>query len=68
MQAHEIVRLAKEASFDWDGFSLPDRMAIYHFAELVAAHEREECAKVCEDNYECSALECAELIRQRGEQ
>jgi hypothetical protein len=48
----------------------------YHFAALVAAHEREKCAKVC-DEVECgssmmieerqTANECARKIRARGE-
>jgi hypothetical protein len=43
------------------------------FADLVAAHEREQCAKVCErlgaatnGTYE-RLLECAAAIRARGE-
>ena len=38
------------------------------FAELVAAHEREECAKVCDRfaNRMMSAEECADAIRARG--
>jgi hypothetical protein len=38
------------------------------FAELVAAHEREECAKVCDRfaNRMMSAEECAGAIRERG--
>ena len=41
------------------------------FAELVAAAEREACAKVCEDLHDCepehSPDDCAEAIRARGE-
>ena len=48
---------------------------IEHFAELVRADEREECAKVCENIYEgdeaCgdwpSPEQCAAAIRARGE-
>jgi hypothetical protein len=48
------------------------------FAELVAAHEREECAKVCEeesnrwavpvtsDDYRLMWAECATAIRARS--
>lgn len=40
------------------------------FAELVAAHEREECAKVCEGinkQYDSAVVEsCAAAIRARG--
>ena len=38
------------------------------FAELVAAHEREECAKLCQrfSNRMMSAGECVDAIRARG--
>ena len=37
------------------------------FAALVAAHEREECAKVCEKPGWNAANWCAKAIRERGE-
>lgn len=37
------------------------------FAALVAAHEREECAKVCEQRRGMRERYCAEAIRARGE-
>ena len=48
----------------------------YHFAALVAAAEREACAKLCEARadeeigmaYEGIALDCAAAIRARGQQ
>ena len=52
----------------------------YHFANLVAAKEREACAKLCDSFYESwinihgryefmgeGAQECAEAIRARGQ-
>ena len=48
--------------------------AFVAFAKLVAAKEREACAKVCETKHFSSpvrafgAKECAESIRARGEQ
>jgi len=50
--------------------------SLVRFAELVAAHEREACAKVCEERQEVFqkyytkglAAMCAEAIRARGEQ
>ena len=38
------------------------------FAELVAAHERDECAKLCQrfSNRMMSAGECVDAIRARG--
>jgi hypothetical protein len=37
------------------------------FAELVAAHEREECAKLCEENmFFATGEQHAKAIRARG--
>jgi hypothetical protein len=45
-----------------------DEYGLEAFAKLVAQHEREACAKVCDDlwkdNY--TAYACAEAIRARG--
>ena len=41
--------------------------ALEKFAALVAAHEREECAKVCEKPGWNAANWCAKAIRERGE-
>jgi hypothetical protein len=45
----------------------------YHFAQLVAAAEREACAKVCEDltlahpgRADLTADQCAAAIRAKG--
>jgi len=65
-----VVRKADQD--EWDVW-VPDNLAI--FAELVAAHEREECAQVCEDakqEYDCIGHErelkytCADAIRARS--
>ena len=45
-----------------------------HFAKLVAAHEREKCAKVCEENvddnsegyWDSACINCANHIRARS--
>jgi hypothetical protein len=37
------------------------------FAKLVAQHEREACAKVCEDSVEYAGDTLAEAIRARGQ-
>ena len=39
----------------------------YHFAALVAAHEREACAMVCDGWMHANGNDCAEAIRARGE-
>ena len=68
MDREEIIRMAREAGFTEGDISLfPDLIA--HFAALVAAHEREACAKVCEDmdhNGVMIAADCAAAIRARG--
>jgi hypothetical protein len=45
--------------------------ALIEFAKLIAAKEREACAKVCDELQDVPATEphhCAEDIRARGEQ
>lgn len=39
----------------------------YHFAALVAAAEREACAKVCDGWMHANGNDCAAAIRARGE-
>lgn len=52
----------------------------YHFAEMVAAKEREACAMVCDElqapphvsdddvsMWDVASMECADAIRARGE-
>jgi hypothetical protein len=53
----------------------PNELYKYRFAKLVAAAEREECAKICGKiadsvSYESrkSAMQCYEAIRERGAQ
>jgi hypothetical protein len=78
MNRDDIIRMAREAG--WNGIYSKPVMSIrmqeedfLRFANLVAAAEREECAKVCEginsaeDYYgERVELICAEAIRERG--
>ena len=82
LNREDIIRMAREAGFlcdeDWITYGLSQ---FEHFAALVAAHEREECAKVCErraKKYEyetdvyafehiAEAKYCAAAIRARGE-
>jgi len=68
MNRDDIIELAKKAGFtqgDLTDFS----DLIVHFAALIAAAEREACAKVCEragiDGY--GTLATAAMIRARGE-
>ena len=75
MTQDDIIRMAREAGINgiaalWgDGHEVLAR-----FAQLVAAHEREECAKVCDSHAEAESVPnaptwsgaCAEAIRARG--
>ena len=72
MTQDEIIRMAREAGDDWDSTLSTDKEFLKRFAALVAAEEREACAKVCEDlgmatngMYERNH-ECATAIRARG--
>lgn len=74
MTREEIVQMAKEAGY---GLSLSDMhtLELKRFAALVAAAEREACAKVCEETvaawtqwpYNAGCFDCAKAIRARGE-
>ena len=74
MDREEIIRMAREAGFQvyetdvWitDGWWLEE---LERFAALVASHEREACAKVCDGmdhNGVMIAADCAAAIRARG--
>ena len=60
----KIEEMAREAGDDWDHTRKEDRKFLERFAALVAAEEREECAKVCD---EARAARLAEVIRARGQ-
>lgn len=77
MTRDDIIRMAREAGFQTDMFGLGiwDSSEFNKFASLVAAEEREACAKVC-DEYDVAEDVCssdtaegiAAAIRARGEQ
>ncbi len=62
MTRDDIIRMAREAGY---GDALADlhAPALERFANLIAALEREECAKVCDAR---DAAYCAFAIRERG--
>ena len=67
----DIVRMALEAGAKpssnpdkWDILEISDE-SLERFAALVAAYEREECAKVCEEPGWNAANWCAKHIRAR---
>ena len=72
----EIIEMARQAGFDEHHAKFDTR--IEAFAKLVAAAEREACAKVCETLWdtptngmateeEAYGEECAAAIRARGQ-
>jgi hypothetical protein len=70
MTQDDIIEIYKEVSnkldgkeWCWEGVGEPLQM----FAKLVAQHEREACAKVCEDSVEYAGDTLAEAIRARGQ-
>ena len=73
MDREEIIRIAREAGLAYGSDEKP-LGSVTRFAALVAAHEREACAKVCEERQEVFqkyytkglAAMCAEAIRARG--
>ena len=79
MTRDDIIRMAKEAGVtEWHRMDNPNSEAVLQaFAALVAAAEREACAKVCEDiplpkdgialTHLPTIEACAAAIRARGE-
>jgi hypothetical protein len=70
MTRDDIIRMAREAGMEiWrNGHRYMDEFDIYEFAALVAAAEREACAKVCEDKNTLLAWPTyAAAIRARGQ-
>jgi hypothetical protein len=72
MTSEDIIRMAREAGLltEDEAWVSPYQEAMERFAALVAAHEREACAKVVEDY--CGAWDdegyaLAAAIRARGE-
>jgi hypothetical protein len=63
-----IIEMARQAGVRDDGhiFEFSKYKYLERFANLVAAHEREECAKICEESWQGSPKGIAEQIRARG--
>jgi len=82
MDREDIIRMAREAGFNPVSYMGANLESFERFAALVAAAEREECAKVCEGLGVHPALnvfnggpewykhgkDCAAAIRARGQQ
>jgi hypothetical protein len=70
MTKDEIMHMAREPDIDWHKHWGDNENRLERFAALVAAHEREACAKVCESEgqrIDASWSSCAAAIRARGE-
>ncbi len=81
MTRDDIIKLMREScdtdkSEPWDnGFWTVTQEELERFAALVAAAEREACARVCEETtaswsqyiYNSGCIDCAIAIRARGE-
>jgi hypothetical protein len=76
MNRKDVIRMAQKAGMEWDdACGVPLWLAyesdLERFATLVAAHEREACAKVCEPQSAhddpLTAWKIAAAIRARGE-
>ena len=75
MTHDEIIAIARQADI-WTekDFMFADVLnpKVEAFAKLVAAHERELCAKMCDELYAedetVSIGECVNAIRARGQQ
>lgn len=68
MKTEDIIRMAREAGIYkelvWDDVC---HERVERFASLVAAAEREACARVCEEPGWNAANWCAKAIRARGQ-
>ena len=71
MDRDDIIKMAKQAGFNPVSYMGANLESFERFAALVAAHEREACAKLAEEPYEFTSEEAhriASAIRARGEQ
>ena len=67
MTKDDIIRMAREAGFADGVAEIVGLAGFANFANLVAAHEREACAKVCESHVRYpSRLYFADAIRERS--
>lgn len=67
MNLQDIIRMASEVGMR-PNMTEALISELVHFAALVAAAEREACAKVCERDDSMRWAGAAEVIRARGEE
>ena len=67
MIKEEIIEMAEKiyGKCDWHGSALAH---LEQFARLVAEHEREVCANICEEEQGYKTAFCALKIRARGQE
>lgn len=71
MNRDDIIQMAREAGFEFNSLGGTHTSGkldehLERFAALVAAAEREECAKVCDKHWDDNGQHCANAIRARG--
>jgi hypothetical protein len=66
MDREEIIRMAREAGLAYGSDEKPLN-SVTRFAALVAAAEREACAKLCEELLPGNGSRTAAAIRARGQ-
>jgi hypothetical protein len=74
MTREDIIRIAREAGMDYLQYLSPEAFEkVVVFFKLVAQHEREECAKVCDEQMQGKSIwvegarACSLAIRARGQ-
>jgi len=66
MTQDEIIEMARQVGMDYLQYISPEAFEkVTAFCKLVAQHEREACAKICEDASEPDGADLAERIRAR---
>jgi len=70
MTRDEMIEMARKAGSLIEIAQEKDLLWLTAFAKLVAQHEREACAKVCEEQYEYYGHDhvFAKAIRARGQE
>ena len=69
MTQDEIIEMARQAQmpFYWRTGEITYLDKLEDFAKLLAQHEREACAKVCDDHSGWTPRMIGETIRARGQ-
>jgi hypothetical protein len=67
MTREEIMQMGRQAGSFIELAQEKDLLWLERFAKLVAQHEREACAKVCDDHFGWTPRMIGETIRARGQ-